>query len=218
MVDTSDTRPSTSITTPVEKKSPIREFLSIQKNILSMILCWSPMSLMEPWEPMEFLERCLDLDPLRSPGLWIRWTVIDLLIYVLYQSPEASSPCSRNQQPFRRSCLVYTGGDAAAILVGPCEGAVLWVLFGYQVFSSQSQSWPYQDMGAPRPASSSISLHQILPSGCPVTIFLMKFPFHVSSGRGSKDKIMKYCSQITFAFWTCHQQRHFLWYQGWCQV
>ena len=71
MVDTSDTRPSTSITTPVEKKSPIREFLSIQKNILSMILCWSPMSLMEPWEPMEFLERCLDLDPLRSPGLWI---------------------------------------------------------------------------------------------------------------------------------------------------
>ena len=62
------------------------------------------------------------------------------------------------------------------------------------------------------------SLHQILPSGCPVTIFLMKFPFHVSSGRGSKDKIMKYSSQINFAFWTCHQQRHFLWYQGWCQV
>ena len=204
MVDTSDTRPSTSITTPVEKKSPIREFLSIQKNILSMILCWSPMSLMEPWEPMEFLERCLDLDPLRSPGLWIRWTVIDLLIYVLYQSPEVSSPCSRNQQPFRRSCLVYTGGDAAAILMGPCEGAVLSSVFQSESVMSLSRY--------------GRSLHQILPSGCPVTIFLMKFPFHVSSGRGSKDKIMKYSSQITFAFWTCHQQRRFLWYQGWCQV
>ena len=48
IVDTSDTRPNTCMIISIEKKSPIRDFLLMQKNILSMILCWSPISLMEP--------------------------------------------------------------------------------------------------------------------------------------------------------------------------
>ena len=67
MVNTSETSPMTSMTTPIERKSPIRESLPMQKNTLSIIFCRSPMSLMEPWEPEDFLERLLD--PLR-PALW----------------------------------------------------------------------------------------------------------------------------------------------------
>ena len=67
MVNASETSPMTSMTTPIERKSPIREFLPMQKNILSIIFCRSPMSVMEPWEPENFLERLLD--PLR-PALW----------------------------------------------------------------------------------------------------------------------------------------------------
>ena len=67
IVDTSDTSPTTSVITSIERKTPIREFLSMKKNNLSMILCFSPISWMEPWEPIEFLER--RFDPLR-PGPW----------------------------------------------------------------------------------------------------------------------------------------------------
>ena len=63
MLDTKDTRPISVMVTSIERKSPIREFLSMQKNILSMILCRVPISFMEPWEPEEFL-------PLRA-GFWI---------------------------------------------------------------------------------------------------------------------------------------------------
>ena len=66
--------PTTSVINSIERRIPIRDFLPRQKNILSMIFCWSPMSLMEPreflelrLEPRDFLER--RLDPLRPPGL-----------------------------------------------------------------------------------------------------------------------------------------------------
>ena len=61
-VENSNTSLITSVLTSIDKKIPIREFLSMQKNILSMISCKSPISL------MELLER--RLDPLR-PGPWI---------------------------------------------------------------------------------------------------------------------------------------------------
>lgn len=64
MLDTSDTKPNTSVVTSNVRNIPIREFLSMQKNILSMILCRVPISFMEPWEPEEFL-------PLRV-GFWIK--------------------------------------------------------------------------------------------------------------------------------------------------
>ena len=81
MMDTSDPSPSTSVVTSIERKTPIREFLPMQKNILSTILCRSPISLIEPWEPKEFLER--RLDPLR-PGLWININSHEL--YLLFNS------------------------------------------------------------------------------------------------------------------------------------
>ena len=67
MVDSSDINAATSVVTPTERKSPIREFLFMQKKILSMIFIMSPMSLMEPWGPKEFLDR--RLEPLRPSGL-----------------------------------------------------------------------------------------------------------------------------------------------------
>ena len=67
MVDNKERIAITSAVTVIERKTPIREFLLMQNNILSTIFCRSPISLMEPWEPEEFLER--RLDPLRS-GLY----------------------------------------------------------------------------------------------------------------------------------------------------
>ena len=78
MVNISDSSPISSVTTPIERKSPIREFLLMQKKILSMIFCRSPMSSMEPWEPDDFLER--RLDPLRS-GLWINMKSQRFILY-----------------------------------------------------------------------------------------------------------------------------------------
>ena len=46
MVESSDTSATTSVVTPIERKTPIREFLFIQKKILSTKVCMSPMSLM----------------------------------------------------------------------------------------------------------------------------------------------------------------------------
>lgn len=64
-MDTSETSPMACMATSIERKTPIREFLFMQNNILSMILWKVPISLMEP---REFLER--RLDPLLF-GLWI---------------------------------------------------------------------------------------------------------------------------------------------------
>ena len=57
MVDTKERIATTSAVTAIERKTPIREFLSTKKSILSMILFLSPMSLIEP---KEFLERRFD--------------------------------------------------------------------------------------------------------------------------------------------------------------
>ena len=64
MVDTKERIATTSAVTAIERKTPIREFLSMKKSNLSRILCFIPMSLMEP---KEFLER--RFDPLR-PSPW----------------------------------------------------------------------------------------------------------------------------------------------------
>ena len=69
MVDASETSPITCMATSIERKTPIREFLFMQNNILSMILWKVPISLMEP---REFLER--RLDPLLF-GLWINMKI-----------------------------------------------------------------------------------------------------------------------------------------------
>ena len=61
-VDTSDARPITCMDTSIDRKNPIREVLPMQKNILSIILCWSPISLIEPSELKEALS---------SPGLCV---------------------------------------------------------------------------------------------------------------------------------------------------
>ena len=87
-VDNSDTSPITVMVTSIDRKSPIREFLPMQKNILSMIFCRSPISLIEPSEHKEFLER--RLDPL-LPGLWIK-IISHRFIISFYPSPEVSSP------------------------------------------------------------------------------------------------------------------------------
>ena len=46
MVDTKERIATTSAVTAIERKTPIREFLPIQNNILSTIFCRSPISLM----------------------------------------------------------------------------------------------------------------------------------------------------------------------------
>ena len=93
MLDTKDTRPISVMVTSIERKSPIREFLSMQKNILSMILCRVPISLMEPWQPEKFLVR--RLDSLGPPGFWIKIKSYRNIIQ-MYLLPEVSSPYYQN--------------------------------------------------------------------------------------------------------------------------
>ena len=65
----------------------------MQKNILSMILCRVPISLMEPWELEKFLER--RLDSLGPPGFWIKIKSYRNIIQ-MYLLPEVSSPYYQN--------------------------------------------------------------------------------------------------------------------------
>ena len=96
IVDTSDTSPTTSVITSIERKTPIREFLSMKKSNLSRILCFSPISLIEP---KEFLER--RFDPSR-PGPWRNMNGHNYTIKLyIYQSPEVSSRYFRNQNQNR---------------------------------------------------------------------------------------------------------------------
>ena len=66
MADTWVTSPINSVITSSERKTPIRDFFFMQQQIMSIIFCLSPMSLMEP---KDCLER--RLGPLRPPGPWI---------------------------------------------------------------------------------------------------------------------------------------------------
>ena len=109
MVDSSDISAATSVVTPTERKSPIREFLFMQKKILSMIVIMSPMSLMEPWGPKEFLDR--RLEPLRPSGLWINISyrfVFYLILSVTMSLMEHWEPeefLERRSDPSRLPCL-----------------------------------------------------------------------------------------------------------------
>ena len=112
MVDSSDTSAATSAVAAIERKSPIREFLLMQKNILSMIFCRSPISLMEP----KFLER--RFEPVRPSALWINILSNRFIYYLILSITMSLMEPWEPEEFLERQILSFTR-DFISILSEP---------------------------------------------------------------------------------------------------
>ena len=138
MVDISEPSPITCMATSIERKTPIREFLFMQKKILSMIFIMSPMSLMEPWGPKEFLDR--RLEPLRPSGLWINISyrfLFYLILSVTMSLMERWEPeefLERRSDPSWPPCLWINMNET-----------IIWIVFFSPKFYRSYNCYVYWD-------------------------------------------------------------------------